>query len=187
MKTDLTRLISAAHSGDADSRNELWERVYDEIHRMAQAKRRKRPSDTFQSTEIVHEVYRKIAHQLDIPCQDRRYFFGMVANAIEQILADHAKARRRKKRGGDAVRVELLDMAGSTKTSEYDAQTLQQAIAALAEEDSRCAEIMRLRCWASLTNAEVAKVLQTPLRTVERDWQFGKMWLARRLKLNEKL
>lgn len=190
MTPDLTRLIAAASRGEADAAIHLWDRVRDDVHLMAQrALRRRRPGQTLQPTELVAEIYCRIADCRTIPCDDRRYFFGMVARAIEQILADHSRRRRRIKRGGDVVTVSLSgdrrdmsdrnDIEPHAPATDVDPARLQEALAALGHEDEACAEVVRLKVWPGLTTRQVAEVTGISDRSVERNWQYGRLWLMR--------
>jgi RNA polymerase sigma factor (TIGR02999 family) len=173
---DLTRLISAASRGEPGAQDRLWDAVYTEVKQQVRRTAAKRGSPV-QPTELVNQVYLKIASARDFPCADRRYFFGMVARAIQQILADHAKSRRRR---GDIVRVGLVDAAQPTATeASADPQILVDALADLEAEDPRCAEIVRLRALVGLEVKKVAELLEMTVRTVEREWHYGRHWLAR--------
>ena len=54
---------------------------------------------------------------------------------------------------------------------------LDQALTALAREDARTAELVKLRAFAGLTLAQAANVLGIGLRTAERDWAYARAWL----------
>jgi RNA polymerase sigma factor (sigma-70 family) len=48
--------------------------------------------------------------------------------------------------------------------------------------DPRSAEVVRLRYFGGLTNAEAAAVLGISERTARNDWSFAKAWLAKELR-----
>ncbi len=51
----------------------------------------------------------------------------------------------------------------------------------LEKVDPRKSHLVELRLFGGLSNEEAAGVLGVSLRTVVRDWQFAKAWLAREL------
>jgi RNA polymerase sigma factor (sigma-70 family) len=58
---------------------------------------------------------------------------------------------------------------------------LDDALLSLERMDARMSRIVELRLFGGLTNEEVAEALGISARTVIRDWQFAKAWLAREL------
>jgi RNA polymerase sigma factor (TIGR02999 family) len=140
---------------------------------------------TLQSTELVHEAYMRLRVGDGTRWESRGQFFAAAAEAMRRILIDRARARGRQKRGGDAdgrpARKLSLDLAEvAVFAGDDDPDTvlaLDSAIARLAEQDERVAEIVRLRFYAGLSVEEVAELLGTSTRTVLRDWAFARAWL----------
>jgi len=62
-----------------------------------------------------------------------------------------------------------------------DAVVLQvhDALERLAAEDAEKAEVVKLRFFVGLENAEVAAILGVSEKTVQRHWSFAKAWLYR--------
>jgi RNA polymerase sigma factor (sigma-70 family) len=58
---------------------------------------------------------------------------------------------------------------------------LDQALAELAALDPRQAQIVELRYFGGLTEAETANVLAVSRSTVTREWLVAKGWLFRRI------
>ena len=56
-------------------------------------------------------------------------------------------------------------------------------LALLAAEDPPKAELVRLRFFVGLTNAEAAKVLGLSEPTVKRYWDFARAWLLREIRV----
>ena len=58
MPTDVTQLLNAAESGDAQAAEELLPLVYDELRKLAAAKMAREHRDqTLQATALVHEAW----------------------------------------------------------------------------------------------------------------------------------
>ena len=58
---------------------------------------------------------------------------------------------------------------------------LDDALAAFAQIAPRQAKVVELRYFGGLSEEEIVEVLKISLRTVQRDWEFARVWLAREL------
>lgn len=156
--------------------------VYDELHRLAASMMRsERPGHTLQPTVLVHEAWLKLVNQRNVEWQGRAHFFAIAARFMRRILVDHARARRRQKRGGDAVRISLADDLPLSLEQGADVLAVHDALERLAQLDERQSRIVELRFFGGLSVDEVAHVLAVSKRTVEADWTLAKAWLRREL------
>src|SRR6266571_626177 len=109
---DVTRLLDAAAAGDRRAAADLLPLVYDELRKLAAARIvGEAPGHTLDATALVHEAYIRLVG--DQQFDGRGHFFAAAAEAMRRILVNHARDRKRLKRGGERIRVELLDQAGS--------------------------------------------------------------------------
>jgi RNA polymerase sigma factor (TIGR02999 family) len=146
-----------------------------------------RPGHTLQATALVHEAFLKLMGPRDVPWQGRGHFYRAAADAVRQVLVDHARGRRCLKRGGDVARAELSDDAmlvhpETPHEDGIDHIALDDAFLRLSDRDSRLADVVRLRYYAGLSVAETALVLGVSERTVKSDWAFARAWLERELR-----
>src|ERR1700679_3105368 len=103
----VTLLLRDWRAGNEQALNELMPLVYDQLRTLARRyMRAERPDHTLRPTAVVHEAYLRLA-QADSPFSDRVHFFAVAATVMRHILLDWAKSRRRDKRGGGAIQVEL--------------------------------------------------------------------------------
>ena len=160
--------------------NRLMPLVYDELRAVAGAYFRAESfQHTLQPTALVHEAYVKLARQGHADWQGKTHFLAGAACAMRQIMVDHARRKRRSKRWGSCLRVELGDgMAALTQRPE-DILALDQALNKLARKDPRKAHIVELRFFGGLTVEEVAETLDVSKSTVEQEWTFNRAWLRR--------
>ncbi len=59
---------------------------------------------------------------------------------------------------------------------------LDDALVAFAQVAPRQAKVVELRFFGGLTEEEIVDVLKVSPRTVQRDWEFARVWLARELR-----
>jgi RNA polymerase sigma-70 factor, ECF subfamily len=182
MAEDITELLLAHGRGDAAAFGRLLPLVYDDLRRAARAQLRRRTGmRSLDTTALVHEAYLRLVDEHRAGWQNRGHFLAVSAMAMRQILVDHARARRRDKRGGDAPH-EPIDEA--TAAVQYDAERmllLDNALAKLAGEDERLVRLVECRHFAGFTEQETAEALGTSLRTVQRDWLKARAWLRQYL------
>jgi len=170
---------------------QLLPMIYDQLRAAAQNQMaRERAGHTLVATALVHDAYLKLVGPREIPWQNRGHFYAAAAEAMRQILLDHAKARSRQKRGGgggvnnrrmplDAAAVAINDEPAAEN---LDFTALDEALCRLEAEDQRLAQVVRLKYYAGLEIAQVALALGVSQRTVKNDWAFAKAWLERALK-----
>jgi RNA polymerase sigma-70 factor, ECF subfamily len=175
-----TLLLLQARSGDSDAGKRLVELLYRDLRGLAGSYLSgDRARMTLQPTALVHEVYLKLAAG-DADAHDREHFLALAATAMRQVLADHARARGRQKRGGDRERVTFHEDAAGAP-AEVDVSELDELLEALRGHDERMHRIVELRYFGGLTIEECARVLGFSTTTIENEWRLARAWLAVRL------
>jgi RNA polymerase sigma factor (TIGR02999 family) len=178
---DITELLDAWTGGDRAALDELMPTVMDELKRLASAfLAREAHAQTLQATALVNEAYLRLVRVRPQAWENRAQFFALTAQIMRRILVDHARARIAQQRGGGAPHVEL-DPAIAAPRGPASLVSLNEALLGLERIDPRKSRLIELRVFAGLTNAEAAEALGMSERTVHRDWQFVKAWLAREL------
>ncbi len=180
---NVTALLQAVGANQEGAAEQLFPLVYEELRRLAAQRLRGERSDhTLQATALVHEAYLKLVDQSSVEWRSRAHFLAIAAQAIRRILVDHARTKKRLKRGGGAER-QLIDeaMVQVEARANGDLLTLDDALARLAADHPDKARIVELRFFGGLSNEEIAGLLDITTRTVERHWQFARAWLFRAL------
>lgn len=169
--------------GDDYALEQLMPLVYQELRLMARRHMRRQPSGhTFQTTDLIHETYLKIAGGEERHWQSRTHFFGVAAKAMRHILVDYARSKNNQKRGGWQERVTLADNLRVTNQTSEEVVALDEALNRLALLDVRKVRVVEMRFFAGLNISEIAGVLKVSPETVKRDWSFAQTWLLRELK-----
>ena len=177
---DATSLLKRTCAGDGDAPDQLFPLVYDALRHLAAGLMvHERPDHTLQATALVHEAFLRLVDQKETNWNGRVHFLAIAARAMRQILVNHAKSRRRLKRGGGRERIPLdaAELAGSHP----DVVALDEALDDLGSFDPRKARLVELRYFSGLTVEEAAVVLGISPATVKRDWLLAKTWLRREL------
>lgn len=179
---EITLLLSAWSGGDETALETLMPLVYDELRRIARRYMRKQSAGhTFQTTELIHEAYLKIAGGGNQSFNDRAHFFGVAARAMRHILVDYARSKSSQKRGGWQERITLEDSLGLGSSASDEIVRLNDAMSELESLDERKFRVVELKYFGGLTNEEIAAVLRVSPETVKRDWRFSRTWLLKEL------
>ena len=179
---DVTQLMNAAADGDPSAPEELLPLVFDQLR--AAARRQfasERAGHTLTATALVHEAYIKLAGTREVPWSGRAHFYSAAAEAMRQILVDHARAKAALKRGGPDARraaVQLSSLPDPNSVEETSGfLILHDAISRLDLVDREAAQVVHLRYFAGLSIDETAAALGVSAPTVKRTWAFARGWL----------
>jgi RNA polymerase sigma factor (TIGR02999 family) len=182
MPPTVTQLLVSWGKGDKDALDELVPVVYGELRRQARRYlRREKVGHTLQTTALIHEAYLRLVDQKNVQWQNRAHFFGIAAQLMRRILVDHARGKKRDKRGGSGVRVSLGEATAVSKGQDLDVVALDEALNRLSKIDEQQGRIVELRFFSGLTVEETAEVLNISTATVKRDWSMARAWLHREI------
>jgi len=180
---EITVLLNRWGKGDREALTTLASLAYDDLRAIAEGYlRRENPNHTLQATGLVNELYLRLARQRNTQLVDRRHFFSFSAMMMRRILSDYARRSHALKRpGGENTRVALHpDMAWVDAAGE-DMLALDQALSELEALEERKVRVIELRYFLGCSNEETADLLGIARVTVNRDLEFAKAWLFRRL------
>lgn len=170
---------SAPPSPSSAASQTLFDEVYDRLKAMA-GRQRARSGEplTLGTTELVHELYLRMAHAGEKRFEEPVQFFAYAARAMRNILIDAARSRSQLKAGGDLQRISLTDPAvGAVEIDPAQALQLDSALALLEAEDARAARVVELHYFAGLSMQQIADLLGVVRRTVDRDWRYARAFL----------
>jgi RNA polymerase sigma factor (TIGR02999 family) len=160
--------------------------VYAELRRLAAGQlARERPGQTLQPTALVHEAWLRLAGSTRQDWQGRTHFFAAAALAMRRILVENARRKRRLKHGAGAERVDSDAVDLAAPVPDDDLLALDEALEQLAQVDREAAELVSLRFFAGLTQAQAAEQLGISRSTADRTWVFARAWLYQRIRLPE--
>lgn len=199
--SQVTQLLVSWRSGNEDALEKLTPIVYESLRRLSKKHINQEKNPTIQATELLHEAYLDLVN-IDIEWQDRVHFYAVASRLMRRMLIDRARARLRKKRGGDVHVTSMstgdtgeisssreqpsLMLDGRVNTnSEQQLIDLDEAIKALSEADQRKADVLELNFFGGLTYPEIATALSISEATVDRDLRFAKAWVYRYLSSEE--
>lgn len=182
MIQNVTELLNDWSKGNKEALDQLVPLVYDELRRQAaRYLRREQVGHTLQTTALIHEAYLRLVDQRSVHWQNRAQFFGIAGQMMRRILVDHARTKKRAKRGGSDIRVSLDQAVAISSKKDLDIVALDEALGRLEEIDPQQSRIVELRFFSGLSVEETAAVLGISAATVKRDWSVAKAWLHREI------
>jgi RNA polymerase sigma factor (TIGR02999 family) len=169
----------AAPAAAARALDRVVEELYADLRRLAGAvMAREGAGHTLQATAVVHEAWMRLARTVDLDVTDRKRFMVLAARVMRQVLVDHARGKRRVKRGGGQIAIELREESTpAVAPPSLDLLALDQALERLGALDPRPVEIIDLRFVVGLEVEEVATLLDTSPATVKRETAMARAWL----------
>lgn len=141
-------------------------------------------SPTLSTTALVHEVYLKLQESPDLVVTDINHFYYLATRAMRFVLTDHARRKLAQKRG-NAVPAETLEEHDVPDTDGRHAEQvveINEVIDQLGQIFPRMAQIVSLRFYVGLGDAEIGTALGIDERTVRRDWIKARGWMIGRLR-----
>ncbi len=180
---EITGLLIDWNNGSTEALEKLLPMVEVELRRIAaNHMRRESPGHTLQTTALVNEAYLKLVDQREARWQNRSHFFALASQLMRRILLDHARSQGRAKRGGDAIHVNLEDVAVISPEKSENLIALDEALERLAQFDAKKSRIVEMRFFGGLSVKEVAEVMGIAPVTVMLHWRLAKAWLQREMR-----
>src|SRR5262245_16256709 len=179
----MPQVLNAVACGDPAAAENLLPLVYDELRKLAVHKMTNEAAGhTLQPTALVHEAWLRLIHPEDQSFHNRAHFFAAAAEAMRRILIDHARRKSARRHGGGLERVNLEQIDVPEQADEDTLLRIDEALSALAREDCKTAELVKLRFFSGMRVEEAALALGVTDRTARRYWRFARAWLRDHLR-----
>lgn len=177
---ELTALLAAT---DLDTRARLdraFELLYPELRVIARARLRRHggPSGT-DTGALVHECWLRLQRAEALRVEQQGPFLALAASVMRSAIVDLVRQAQAQRRGGGAEHVTLgTTLAGELGDEPTEVLALDEALTQLAGLDARAAQVVEMRFYAGLSEPQVALALGVSERTVRRDWERARAFLA---------
>ncbi|HEX5686986.1 MAG TPA: ECF-type sigma factor [Ideonella sp.] len=184
MTHDITLLLRDAADGNRQAADQVVSLLYADLQRLARSRLRRAGEVTMlDTTSLVHESYLRLLRGESPEFADRRHFLAYAAQVMRSIVVDLLRSRQADRRGGGAWHVTLnTEIGDSAVRHEDEVLRVHEALDELAGSDARVAQVVQMRYFGGLSEAEIADCLGVTERTVQRDWQKARLFLSLALK-----
>jgi len=181
---DVTTLLQRARCEDRAAVGQLFELLYDDLHRLARSKLASSGHPTLlDTTGLVHEAFLRLQQVGRIELNDREHFMAYAASTLRSVVVDFVRRRSAERRGGDVEKITLnTELADKLGASDDEILEVHNALDRLGKVDPRLVQVVEMRYFAGLSEAEIAAALGLTDRTVRRDWERARLLLSAMLK-----
>ena len=161
--------------------SELFEWLYEDLHRVARAHMRKEHSGhTLSATALTNEAWFHMSEQTRTQWASRSHFLAVASTIMRRILVHHAVAKRADKRSAELVALDT-GVHQAEMSNDPDVVNVHESLLAFEAIDPRAARVVELRFFGGMDNEEIAQALDISVATVKREWRLARAWLARDL------
>lgn len=183
MNHDITGHLDRWSQGDPAALNELFQMVYHHLKHLAESCfRREQHQVTLQPTIVLHELYLRLAKGSPLAFEHREQFFGFASRIMRQVLVDHARARKRVKRGSGIVFNPLEEDQVGQKAIDYETLlAFDQALNKLTQIDPDKSQILEMWYFGGMSSTEIAQVQDISRATAKRQIRAAKLWILSHL------
>ncbi|HRH43465.1 MAG TPA: sigma-70 family RNA polymerase sigma factor [Pyrinomonadaceae bacterium] len=179
---EITAILQDWNNGNDEAKERLIPFVYQELKKQARfLMSKERPNHTLQATALVHEAFMKLSEQSGVDWQNRSHFFGIASRLMRQILIDHARLYMTEKRGNKPIYFSLDDVQIPIEERADSIIALNDVLERLEKFDEKQAKVVEMRFFGGMNNSEIAQSLGVSERTVAREWNAARLWLAREM------
>ena len=115
---NITALLVTWRAGDPDALNRLLPVIRRELRAIARRHLAGEARDhSMETSSLLNEAFLRLVSGRQIDWQSRAHFFSVVSQVMRHVLVDHARRKRRFKRGGPIHDAPIPTAAGSTPRS----------------------------------------------------------------------
>jgi RNA polymerase sigma-70 factor (ECF subfamily) len=185
LPVNLTEDLNRALGGDAQAQDAVLLAVYAQLHRIAAAIMRGNGNQrVLQPSALINEAYLKLFHGgSELNVNSRKHFFALAAQQMRHILVDYARKDNADKRKG--AQVEFSELFHGVPMRDHDLLALDEALKALEKIAPEPASVVELRFFGGFNYDEIARILNTNVAKVRRDWDAAKSYLYLQMQAKE--
>ena len=171
----ITELLHRWRQGSREAEGQLFTLVLPDLRRLARRLMNlERKDHSLQATELIGQIYLRLAGAKDLDLQNRAHFFAVAARAMRRQLIDHARRRP----SADFVDFDGLSEFLPASGSKIDvAITVARLLDRMEATNPDWCRLVELRFYLGLREQEAAEILGMKLRSMQRMWLEVRQWL----------
>ena len=182
---EFTQWLVRHRAGEQDAHENLIRVILGDLRRLAHRHLSgNRWMSTLDTTSMVNESYLRLVSPAAQHVETRAHFMNLASRVMRQIICDFARKRLRELNliDRDIADANLDEATQAEATQARQFSAVDEALHELARISPRQAQVVECRFFAGLSEGETSEALDTSLRTVQRDWNEARAWLAEHLR-----
>lgn len=173
----------AAGGDEREAADSLFGTLYAELHRLARRELHRRgPVGGLGVTTLLHEAYISMANRQGTVFVDHARFLGYAARVMRGLIIDDVRRSRSEKRGGMFQILPLDPEDAGSVPGPQGLLRIGDALDELAGVEPDLAEVIELKFFCGFSFAEIAAMRGVSERTIQRNWEKGRMYLHHALR-----
>ena len=175
---DLGVLVAQAEGGDAGAVDRLFHTLYRQLHRLARREAaRLGPYAAMGATTLLHEAYLDISQRNALAFPTEGHFMAYAARAMRGLVISRVRERQAQKRGG-GLDITSLDTEHAEACPQPELLSdIGDCLDELARLDPALAQVVDLKFFCGFSVLEIAALLGSSERSVQRQWEKARMLL----------
>ncbi|SDY55766.1 RNA polymerase sigma factor, TIGR02999 family [Lysobacter sp. yr284] len=177
----LTELLAHAQGGAPQAWDRIYAAVYRELHMLARHQIRRHWAGPERSpTSLLSRTWLRL-NQSGMAYKNRRHLIAILVRAMRFALIDEARRTfsTRRQRGEREPLVSYEpDPDAAYDSGIAELLAIHQGLDTLGEHEPRLAQVVEMRYFGGLSDAEIADALGVTTRTVHRDWVRARAFLS---------
>ncbi len=175
--TDVTQILLNWSNESEAERGAVVAALYDDLRRSAAAQlSRESGGLDLQPTLLVNEAYMRLVNINRMDLDGRTHFMGLAGRVIREVLVDHARRMRAKKRD-IGLQTQFDEEVINDDLPVSDILHLDEVLNRLEAVDPLYVQLFEARAFAGMTIPECAQSLGISPETVKRKWSVLMAWI----------
>jgi RNA polymerase sigma factor (TIGR02999 family) len=161
---------------------QLFTTLYKELHRLARREAGRLGANApVGTTTLLHEAYLDISRRDELAFASEGQFMVYASRAMRGLVIDRMRERAAQKRGG-GLHITSLDTEHAEQCAQPELMSeIGAAIEDLATLDPVLAQVVDLKFFCGFSMSEIATLMDSSERTVQRQWEKARLLLYRSL------
>jgi len=178
LPVDLSALVALAEEGKPGATDRLFSTLYRQLHSMARREAaRLGPYAALGATTLLHEAYLDISQRDALAFPSEGHFMAYAARAMRGLVISRVRERQAQKRGG-GLEITSLDTEHAEQCPQPELLSdIGECLDELARLEPALAQVVDLKFFCGFTVLEIAALLGSSERTVQRQWEKARMLL----------
>jgi RNA polymerase sigma factor (TIGR02999 family) len=178
-----SELSARAQRGDAGASDQLFAVLYKELHRLARRESARVGAHApLGATTLLHEAYLDISRREELAFASEGQFMAYAARAMRGLMIDRIRERATQKRGG-GLHITSLDTEQAEQCAQPELMSdIGAALDEMAQLEPPLAQVVDLKFFCGFTMSEIAVLMGSSERTVQRQWEKARLLLYKSMR-----
>ncbi len=175
---ELNAWVALTDKNEPGATDLLFSTLYRQLHGMARREAaRLGPHAPLGATTLLHEAYLDMSQRNALAFPSEGHFMAYAARAMRGLVIDRVRERQAQKRGG-GLDITSLDTQHAEQCPQPELLSdIGETLDELARLEPALAQVVDLKFFCGFSVPEIAALMGSSERTVQRQWEKARMLL----------